>query len=95
MNLGIRDAIFLAPVLAAHAASATAENNKRLEEYVGDRRERALSTIKLTKRIMGVASTVGSSPHLYNLGFWIVRLLAKIPLIKQRLVWSLSGLGNR
>ena len=95
MNLGIRDAIFLGPVLAAHVASTTAESNKRLEEYVGDRREKALSTIKLTKRIMGVAGTVGSSPHLYNLGFWIVRLLARIPLVKSLLVWNLSGLGNR
>ena len=95
MNLGIRDAIFLGPVLTAHVTSTTVENNQRLEEYVEDRRAKALSTIKLTKRMMGVARTVGSGPHLYNLGFWIVRLLAQIPFIKNRLVWNMSGLGNR
>jgi len=98
MNLGIRDAIFLGPVLAAHVGStpeSLVENDKRLDEYVGDRRVRALSTIKLTKKMMGLASIAGSNRHLYRLGFWIVRLLAKIPMIRNKLVWNVSGLGNR
>ena len=78
-------------ILAAHVASVTVENNKRLKEYVGDRRERALSTIKFTKRILGVATIAGSNSQLYNLGFWIVRLLPRVQLTKRRLVRNLSG----
>jgi 2-polyprenyl-6-methoxyphenol hydroxylase-like FAD-dependent oxidoreductase len=98
MNLGIRDAIYLGPILAAHIASTAdslPENDRRLEEYAANRHERALSTIKLTKRIMGVAGTVSSTPTLSNIAYWFIRLMAKIPFVQRRLVWNLSGLGNR
>ena len=64
MNLGIREAINLGPVLATHLASNTEsleKNDKLLEDYMLNRRERALQTICLVKRIMGVAAILGSN----------------------------------
>ncbi|KAF5380826.1 hypothetical protein D9615_003948 [Tricholomella constricta] len=97
MNLGIRDAISLGPVLAAHAASnneSLPKNDKLLEEYVTTRRDRALSTIRLTKRIMSIANVLGTA-KLLDINYWFFRLVGRIPFVKRQIAWNLSGLGNR
>ena len=98
MNLGIRDAITLGPVLAAHIASTDetrGENNRMLEEYASTRRRRALTTIQLTKRILTAIGAVGSTQLLRNLIFMAMKFLMKIPFVQRRAAWNLSGLGNR
>jgi len=98
MNLGIRDAISLGPVLAAHIASTDetrSASDRLLEEYAVTRRRRALTTIKLTKRIMGLVRTVGWRQILTKLSLLVVRLGLKLPFVRRRAAWNLSGLGNR
>jgi len=97
MNLGIRDAISLGAPLAAHIMSTdetVAENDKALEEYIATRRERALTTIRLTKRIMGVANVLGTT-RIVSFNYWLVKLIFKIPAVQGMVTWRLSGLGNR
>ena len=98
MNLGIRDAISLGPMLAAHIASTgetRSKSDRLLEKYAATRRQRALTTIELTKRIMGLVRTVGWRQILTKLSLWVVRLGLKIPFVQRRAAWNLSGLGNR
>lgn len=97
MNLGIRDAITLGSVLAAHVDSCNkslTSNDTILEEYASTRRSRALATIMLTKRIMMIASALARITQQLGL-HWLFNLVTGIPLIQRRMAWSLSGLGNR
>ncbi|KAF9464692.1 hypothetical protein BDZ94DRAFT_1307682 [Collybia nuda] len=93
MNLGIRDGIDLGVALSAHLKSPN-EDNGVLEEYTSIRRRRALSTIRLTKRIMYVIGALGATRFL-NISYWGIRLLALIPFLRRLVAWNLSGLGNR
>jgi len=94
MNLGIRDAISLGTTLAAHIKLTTDDNSKILDDYVSTRRNRALTTIRLTKRVMHVAGVLGST-RLFDFNYWIFRLVANVPIIRRMIAWNLSGLGNR
>jgi len=97
MNLGIRDAIALGSVLAAHMDSpndSLSNSDAILEEYASTRRSRALSTIKLTKRIMAIANVLANSTQLFGLR-WLFSSIAGIPFIQRTMAWNLSGLGNR
>jgi 2-polyprenyl-6-methoxyphenol hydroxylase-like FAD-dependent oxidoreductase len=97
MNLGIRDAIALGPVLAAHMNSYNDSLNGSdtiLEEYASVRRSRALATIRLTKRIMTIASVLASSTRFVGL-HWLFNLITRIPVIKRTMAWNISGLANR
>jgi len=97
MNLGIRDAIALGPVLVAHVNSyndSPAGNDAILEEYASTRRSRALTTIRLTKRIMTIAGVIASSARLFGL-HWLFSLIARVPFVQRAMAWNLSGLGNR
>jgi hypothetical protein len=93
MNLGIRDAIGLGVALVSHIKSSN-EDNKILGDYASTRRERALSTIRLTKRIMWVVGALGAIQPL-NFSSWLIRLVGKIPAVRRVVAWNLSGLGNR
>ncbi|KAG5642192.1 hypothetical protein DXG03_003430 [Asterophora parasitica] len=97
MNLGIRDAVTLGPVLATHAASdhdSLPKNDQLLEDHVRTRKDRALSTIRLTKRIMSIANVLGSA-SLLGITYWLFRVVGSIPLVRRQVAWNLSGLGNR
>jgi 2-polyprenyl-6-methoxyphenol hydroxylase-like FAD-dependent oxidoreductase len=97
MNLGIRDAIALGSVIAAHMDSynhSLAGSDAILEEYASTRRSRALSTIRLTKQIMSIAGVLASSTQLFGLQ-WLFSLIARIPFIQRAMAWNMSGLGNR
>ncbi|KAG6890702.1 hypothetical protein C0995_005075 [Termitomyces sp. Mi166 len=99
MNLGIRDAIFIGPALAVHATSnhdLLHSNDHLLEECVATRRARALSTIRLTKRIMSVLNVFGAvSGGLFNISYWLFKLVGMLPVFRRQIAWNLSGLGNR
>ena len=94
MNLGIRDAIALGPVLVAHFNSHKDDptgNDTILEEYASTRRNRALATIRLTKRIMSTVGVFAGWTRLH----WLLKLIAGIPFVRSTIAWNLSGLGNR
>ncbi|KAG6866908.1 hypothetical protein C0991_003823 [Blastosporella zonata] len=100
MNLGIRDAIFISPALAACAASideSFAENDRLLEECINIRRTRALTTIQLTKRIMSVVNILQGTANgrLIDINYWVLRLVGKLSFIRRQIAWNISGLGNR
>lgn len=99
MNLGIRDAIFIGPALAAHAMSNSDSlyfNDRMLEECVATRHARALSTIRLTKRIMSILNVFGAtSGGFLNISYWLFRLVGMIPFARRKIAWHLSGLGNK
>lgn len=97
MNLGIRDAISLAPVLKKHMElfaqdPRTADNI--MEEHAAWRRARALYTIGLTKRTASFIWFLGSTGWAKYL-VPVVKLILRIPFFSNRIVYSASGLGNR
>ncbi|KIK63921.1 hypothetical protein GYMLUDRAFT_258985 [Collybiopsis luxurians FD-317 M1] len=102
MNLGLRDASGLGPILADYIrkteqqplAEAGQEDTSALARYAAERRERGLGIIKMTKGFMGAADFV-TKPRLFNWPVWILRLVGRLPPFKSRTVWQLSGLGNR
>ncbi|KAF9053795.1 FAD/NAD(P)-binding domain-containing protein [Hymenopellis radicata] len=88
MNLGLRDAISLAPVLLQGTAP--------LEDWARTRRLRALTTIRMTKQIGALSNLLLSkNPIVSWLTFWLFRIMNSIPLVRRQMVWNLSGLGNR
>jgi len=103
MNLGIRDAISLGSAIAEHLrlsqSSLSASDNgpdhdKVLLNYASTRHTRALVTIRLTKRILSVATAIQST-KLINLQYWFLKLFGNIPAVSRIIAWRLSGLGNR
>lgn len=99
MNLGLREAIGLAPVLMKHIKlfpHDPSSADKLLEEYGSMRHERALKTIYMTKRTMGFMATLGALAHGWRkyLILWAVKLFFRMPFMKRKLAWELSGLGR-
>jgi len=97
MNLGIRDAIAFGSALVAHMNQKTplgTSGSHPLQVFEQTRRKSALSVIRLTKRIMGAVSTLGTT-RVVDVPYWILRLLSVVPAVKRMIVWQVSGLGNR
>ena len=98
LNLGIRDAIGLAPVLAKHMEQfpqdpSSADN--LLEEYASTRHARAISTIRMTKRAMYSIATLGAITSGWGKYFtWLVKLIFKLPFVTAPMIWQVSGLGR-
>ncbi|KAF5366241.1 hypothetical protein D9758_005747 [Tetrapyrgos nigripes] len=98
MNLGLRDAVGLGAVVAKHIQSLTgpdANTNSNLELLQGfakERHGRASRQIAMTKRF---AWFVGSLMNPWSIQYWVLYVMGKIPFFKKKLVWQLSGLGNR
>ena len=97
MNLGLRVAIAFGPALAAHMNQKTSlitSDSNPLQVYGQTRKTSSLSVICLMKRIMGAVSTLGTT-RVVDVPYWILRLLGVVPVVKQMIVWQVSGLGNR
>jgi len=99
MNLGIRDAIGLGPALAEHVkiVPGTPQANQvpmPLQAYGEARYKSAVKVIRLTKRIMGFVTTLGTTKTI-DLQYWLFRLLGSIPPVRNMMAWQVSGLGNR
>ncbi|PIL23910.1 hypothetical protein GSI_13661 [Ganoderma sinense ZZ0214-1] len=109
MNLGIRDAIKLAPAVAEFVRAATSSPDtasedleKPLAEWAAERREKALTVIGLVKQIQGLMSM--PNERQYALGFipynaaWIRDTLMgfamKFESVKANGAYRVSGLGN-
>lgn len=93
MNLGIRDAVFLAPALKK---SLSENKDGELETWAAVRRTRALTTIQMTKQIAASMNHV-LSPNRFvaSLSFWIFRFMTRFAFMRRMAAWRLSGLGNR
>lgn len=100
MNLGLRDATGLGPILTEHIRKREErqphdeEDTTALESYAALRRMRGLGNIKLTKVMVGTTDFV-MQPHLLNWPVWVLRMLSHIPVFKRQIAYRLSGLGNR
>ncbi|TBU50684.1 FAD/NAD(P)-binding domain-containing protein [Dichomitus squalens] len=109
MNLGIRDGVKLAPVLAefvrvasANPSAPKAELEKPLQDWAEERRPKALTVIGLVKRLQGMLWV----PHTtqYALGFipynaaWLrdsfLGLATKFEFFRVNGAYQVSGLGN-
>ncbi|KAK0483769.1 FAD/NAD-P-binding domain-containing protein [Armillaria novae-zelandiae] len=93
MNLGIRDAVFLAPALEK---SLSENKDDELESWATVRRTRALTTIQMTKQIAASMNHI-LSPNRFVacLSFWIFRFMTGFAFMRRMAAWRLSGLGNR
>ncbi|TFK72427.1 FAD/NAD(P)-binding domain-containing protein [Pluteus cervinus] len=91
MNLGLRDAIGLSAVLTRHVEG----DSTALEEYAKERHERALTTIRLTKRVMGIFTALSTPGVFGGLQAAVVCFFGSLPFVKRMSAWQLSGLGNR
>lgn len=100
MNLGIRDAVGLGGVIAAHLKLSqsppdeTADVDKVLRDYASARYARAVSTIRLTKRLAMLTNVMQASAF-NGLLYWVIKVLGSIGLVRRLMAWRLSGLGSR
>ncbi|KIP09123.1 hypothetical protein PHLGIDRAFT_116686 [Phlebiopsis gigantea 11061_1 CR5-6] len=108
MNLGIRDAVFLGPVLAAHVARAAAGDADRaaldapLQAWAANRHETALKVIRLAKA--GLARASIKDETTWYLGFvpvnWLklrnfmLWIMTSTGIMPRLVPWQLSGLKN-
>jgi hypothetical protein len=102
MNLGLRDATSLGPVIAAAlTAGPSPEADEKVRAHMALRRERAVKVIGMTKVMSGA---VGMSPafrdkfswspiHIYTIRDWAFWLLSKSSWVRQTLAYRFSGLA--
>jgi len=102
MNLGLRDATSLGPVIAAAlTAGPSAETDEKVRAHMALRRERAVKVITMTKVMSGA---VGMAPalwskfswspiHIYTIRDWAVWALGKSQWVRQTIAYRFSGLA--
>ena len=88
MNVGILDAIALARALR----QALAGNEAALDAYGGARRPVAQQVIALADRLTRMAT---ARPGLRAARNFLLRTLARLPMVREQLAWRLSGLVYR
>ena len=101
MNLGLRDAISLGPVLAAALAEGTSsETDEKVRGHMALRRNRAVKVIGITKFMAGA---VGLAPvirskwswtpiDVYVVRDWVVWALGKSQWVRRTIAYKFSGL---
>ncbi|KAJ3933337.1 MAG: hypothetical protein NXY57DRAFT_999164 [Lentinula lateritia] len=102
MNLGLRDATGLGPILVEHIKQREGQlksdfdaiDTTALEIYAASRRMRGLDNIRLTKNMIDVFNFV-LKPHLFSWPIWVLGLLSHMAIFQRRLVYRFSGLGNQ
>ncbi|PSR74918.1 hypothetical protein PHLCEN_2v9452 [Hermanssonia centrifuga] len=111
MNLGLRDAVFLGPVLAEHlkrsarvqTPSERAKLDEPLKNWADSRHVQALKIIALAKRILGGASWKDEITWYFGVipVNWakvrsaLLGLASLAGYTKKMVPWALSGLANR
>jgi 2-polyprenyl-6-methoxyphenol hydroxylase-like FAD-dependent oxidoreductase len=100
MNLGLRDAVGLGPVLAEHhKASLTfpcpPDIDKPLSAYAAARHARGVGVIQLTKTLVKMTKAFKPIDLGSYLSSWILSLLGKFQFVRNAAAWRLSGLGAR
>ena len=103
MNLGLKDAISLGPVLArVMTEGSTPATHQQLRSHMARRRESAIEVISMAKFMAGA---VGMSPkirgalswmpiNLYTVRDWVVWALGKSSWISDSVTYRFSGLGD-
>jgi 2-polyprenyl-6-methoxyphenol hydroxylase-like FAD-dependent oxidoreductase len=99
MNLGLRDAVGLGPVLAAHFKSPNTiplppDLDKGLRDYASARHARGLEIIQMTKWLLSFANALKPHRFISYFTFWFITFLARFQFIKTAAAWRLSGLGK-
>ncbi|KAJ3836384.1 FAD/NAD(P)-binding domain-containing protein [Lentinula raphanica] len=106
MNLGLRDATGLGPVLAEHIRATEKIQVKpvdsdevivdttALESYAASRRERGLNNIHFTKTFIRIVNFV-LKPHFLNWPLWLLFFFSYFKMLESILVYRLGGLSNR
>jgi 2-polyprenyl-6-methoxyphenol hydroxylase-like FAD-dependent oxidoreductase len=89
MNLGIRDGIAVGEALVDVLRSG---NERRLDEYARSRRPIAQQVVRLSGRLTRMAIL---PPALRPARNTALSLVARVPALRRRLAWQLSGLGDR
>ena len=101
MNLGLRDAVSLGPVIAAALTAGTSSaTDEKVRAHMALRRHRAVKVIGITKFMAGA---VGMAPVLrskwswtpvdiYIVRDWVVWALGKSSWVSQTLAYKFSGL---
>ena len=105
MNLGLRDAVSLGPVLAEHIKQGqhTGARDARLRQWADSRHAQALNVIGLAKRMLAWAGMKNEISFYYgiipvnwfrirNLELWLGDVTG---YIGRKMPWALSGLLNR
>ena len=89
MNLGIEDAVvagqFLSRVLSG-------ESPNILDDYAAARRRTAEQVVALAGRLTDMATASSRRRPIRNR---LMRIAGRIPAIRRRLAWRLSGLDRR
>jgi 2-polyprenyl-6-methoxyphenol hydroxylase-like FAD-dependent oxidoreductase len=103
MNLGLRDAISLGPVLAAALAEGpSSEIDGNLRAHMALRRQRVANVIGMTKFMAGAVG-IGSVMKpgwswtpigIYAVRDWVVWALGKSQWVRQKIGYKFSGLGE-
>jgi 2-polyprenyl-6-methoxyphenol hydroxylase-like FAD-dependent oxidoreductase len=101
MNLGLRDAVSLGPVLAAALTDGTSSaTDEKVRAHMALRRHRAVKVIGITKFMAGA---VGMAPvirskwawtpvDIYIVRDWVVWALGKSEWVRHTLAYKFSGL---
>ncbi|KAI0721680.1 FAD/NAD(P)-binding domain-containing protein [Cerioporus squamosus] len=110
MNLGIRDGVKLAPLLAEYIRAASAPTSAQVEElqaplkaWAAERRARALTVIGLVKDLQKMLWIPNKRQYLlgfipYNPGWLrnkVLRFLTTFEFWRANAAWRVSGLANR
>jgi len=88
MNVGILDAM----ALAAALERALAGDDAALDAYVAQRRPVAQQVVKFADTLTRLATV---RPGLRLLRNWVLGTLSRLPAMRARLAWRLSGLVYR
>lgn len=107
MNLGLRDAIFLGPVLVQHINQSrephpTSDPDAILRNFASIRHKRALAVIRMTKVMLSIMGTPAASKWFWwsPVSFGTVRnmilnILGRFAFVRRMAAWRVSGLGVR
>lgn len=86
MNLGIRDAIALSDALAR---SIKQNDDTALSKYARERREKAMEVLRMTDRLMQVATSGNRGTRWFRNR--IIAVLAKLPFVRRAVARRLAG----
>ncbi|MFG1702754.1 FAD-dependent oxidoreductase [Nonomuraea sp. M3C6] len=89
MNLGIEDAVLLGETLAKVLGDASPD---LLDTYAAGRRPVAEKVVGLASRLTALATARAALRPLRNLA---LELAGRLPAVRRRLAWQLSGLDRR
>lgn len=89
MNLGIEDAVKLGESLSRVLSG---ESTDLLDEYASARHETAEDVISLAGRLTDLATASSRRRPIRNRA---MRIAGKVPAVRRRLAWRLSGLDRR